>query len=188
MLYTYVDISAHVEAEMTFRALARTDFLTGIASRMYFFESAEREFARSVRHKTPLTLLALDLDHFKNINDQHGHSHGDRVLQSFVETVGTYLRSTDVFGRTGGEEFCILLPDTDLAGAHTLAKRIVKGVRQYPAMVGKQALHYTVSVGVSERGPQHANFEALMVHADQQLYRAKALGRDRVEVANAAPM
>lgn len=188
MLCSYLDISAHVQAEQSFKAMARTDFLTGIASRMYFFESSEREFARSVRHSTPMALLALDLDHFKDINDLYGHSHGDRVLQSFVETVSTYLRSTDVFGRTGGEEFCVLLPDTDLQGAQILAKRIVKGVRQYPAMVGKQAVHYTVSVGVCERTVQHPHFEALMISADQQLYRAKALGRDRVETSNTASM
>lgn len=181
MVTTYMDITTHMETELTYKAMARTDYLTGVASRMYFFESADRDFARSVRYKTPLSLLALDLDSFKNINDKFGHANGDQVLKSFVQTVRTFLRGTDVFGRTGGEEFCLLLPATDLDGAVSLASRILAAVRLDKVTLGSESVNYTVSIGISERSAHHANFEALMVAADHQLYRAKTRGRDRMK-------
>ncbi len=127
----------------------RLSDLTGAATRRHFFDIAERECSRAVRHGLTLSLLALDLDHFKRINDEFGHAGGDVVLRSFVTTVEKFLRSTDSFGRVGGEEFCVLLPQTDQAGAAVLASRILAGVRETPALLPTRALHYTASMGVS---------------------------------------
>jgi diguanylate cyclase (GGDEF)-like protein len=125
----------------------------------------------------------MDLDHFKHINDEFGHATGDVVLQSFVSTVEIFLRSTDIFGRVGGEEFCILLPQTDQAGAAALAARILEGVRRTPAILPSQALRYTASLGVSSLNGKTSTFEGLLRAADKALYRAKSLGRDRQALA-----
>ena len=183
---TTMDITARKTAELAMITLNRTDYLTGAATRRHFFETAERECARAVRHGLPLSLLAVDLDHFKRINDKFGHAVGDAVLKSFVGTVETFLRSTDVCGRIGGEEFCILLPQTDQAGAAVLASRILAGVRRAPAHLPNQALHYTASLGVSSLSEQNTTFDSLLRSADKAMYRAKSLGRDREELAIAS--
>lgn len=183
---TKMDITVRKVAELALLTLNRTDYLTGAATRRHFFDTAERECARAVRHGLPLSLLALDLDHFKRINDEFGHAVGDVVLKSFVSTVETFLRSTDVCGRIGGEEFCILLPQTDQAGAAALASRILAGVRGAPARLPTQALHYTASLGVSSLSEQNATFDSLLRSADKALYRAKSLGRNREELALAS--
>jgi len=182
---TSMDISARKETELTLTTLANTDFLTGIASRRYFFESATREFARALRYNLPLSILALDLDHFKHINDTHGHASGDLVLKSAVHTVAKFLRMTDIFGRIGGEEFCVLLPNTELEGASVLAQRILQAVRLSPVPLETGLARYSVSVGVSHLQENILSFEALLKSADQALYRAKSMGRDRAELAAA---
>lgn len=178
-----MDITARKTTELAMIALIRTDCLTGAVTRRHFLETAERECARAVRHGLPLSLLAVDLDHFKRINDEFGHAVGDAVLKSFVETVETFLRSTDVCGRIGGEEFCILLPQTDQAGAAALASRILAGVRGAPAHLPSRTLHYTASLGVSSLNAQNTTIDSLLRSADRALYRAKLLGRDREELA-----
>ena len=183
---TTMDITARKTAELAMITLNRTDCLTGAATRRHFFETAERECARAARHGLPLSLLSVDLDHFKRINDEFGHAVGDAVLKSFVETVETFLRSTDVCGRIGGEEFCILLPQTDQAGAAALARRILAGVRGAPANLPDLALHYTASLGVSSLSEQNTTFDSLLRSADKALYRAKSQGRDREELAIAS--
>ena len=180
---TTMDITARKTTELAMIALIRTDCLTGAVTRRHFLETAERECARAVRHGLPLSLLAVDLDHFKRINDEFGHAVGDAVLKSFVETVETFLRSTDVCGRIGGEEFCILLPQTDQAGAAALASRILAGVRGAPAHLPSRTLHYTASLGVSSLNAQNTTIDSLLRSADRALYRAKLLGRDREELA-----
>lgn len=182
---TSMDISARKEIEHTLTTIANTDFLTGIASRRHFFETAEREFAHSLFHGLPLAMLALDLDNFKHINDTHGHASGDRVLQSAVHTVSKFLRMSDIFGRVGGEEFCVLLPNTDLEGASALAQRILQAVRLTPVPLEPGSASYSVSIGVSQLQMGMLSFETLLKSADQALYRAKAMGRDRAELAAA---
>ncbi|MDP3650759.1 MAG: diguanylate cyclase [Rhodoferax sp.] len=180
---TSMDISARKATELTLTTIANTDFLTGIASRRHFFESAAREFARALRYTLPLSILALDLDHFKHINDTHGHASGDQVLKSAVQTVGKFLRMTDLFGRIGGEEFCMLLPNTDLEGASVLAQRILQAVRLTPVSLETGLASYSVSIGVSHLQEGILSFDALLKSADQALYRAKSMGRDRAELA-----
>lgn len=180
-----MEISARKTYEETLKALASTDFLTGAVTRRYFFELAEREFSRSVRYRSPLSVLMLDLDHFKRINDTHGHRGGDLVLIAFVGTVETFLREADVLGRLGGEEFCILLPETDIEGATALAQRVLEAVRQSAVPVNGRSVRFTVSVGLSSYAGEgfEVHFETVLDEADKALYQAKKRGRDRLELA-----
>lgn len=157
----------------------RTDSLTGIANRRAFFERAEQEFSRCQRHGTPLSLLAIDIDHFKQINDAYGHPAGDAVLQRFAARCRETLRSEDLCARTGGEEFCILLPDARAADAHATAERIRQLLREHPVSDEHPELRITASFGIAGLGAGDANFGALFSRADRALYAAKQAGRDR---------
>ena len=180
---TNQDITRRKEDDSALQLLVRTDFLTGTATRRYFFEVAEREFERAKRHNSPLSMLAIDLDHFKKINDTYGHEAGDQVLKSFAHTVKSFLRVSDVFGRTGGEEFCLLMPHTDDHGALFLAQRVIDAVLAQPLQTGSLSIAYTVSLGVCTLKPDMPDFASLMRCADNALYSAKALGRNRLAVA-----
>ncbi len=164
--------------------LANQDALTGAANRRAVLEALESELARAQRQRTPLALLMLDIDHFKRVNDQHGHLAGDQVLRHFVHVVRQRLRAQDFLGRYGGEEFLLLLPDTDLAGAQQLAQQLCQAVQAAPCDWQGQTIAVTVSVGIAGAGTsQQADGETLLQAADQALYRAKDKGRNRVEVA-----
>lgn len=179
------EISARKTYEETLKALACTDFLTGAVTRRHFFELAEREFSRAVRYRSPLSVLVLDLDHFKRINDGFGHRGGDLVLIAFVSTVEGFLREADVLGRLGGEEFAILLPEADSDGAAALAQRVLAAVRESSVPVQGRSVKFTVSVGLSSyAGDEHTlQFETILEDADKALYVAKKRGRDRLELA-----
>ena len=167
-----------LEAEL--RQLATTDAMTGLANRHYFLRQMELEMERFYRTPRNNGLLMLDLDHFKNINDSYGHAAGDQVLRDFAARIQRHLRSVDLFGRMGGEEFCILLPDTDLAGATALAERLCQAVAREPARVEEASIAYTVSIGASNFRPGDKSFAAILARADKALYQAKNAGRNRV--------
>lgn len=159
---------------------AHTDVLTGLANRRRFFEVAEAEISRSRRYETPLSLLMLDIDHFKEVNDAHGHRAGDRVLQQLARTCLEVLRTVDVVGRVGGEEFAILLPETTLEGAVEVAERLREAVgRAEVAREEGVPLRITVSIGVAPLSAG-TNLDTLMSQADAALYEAKHGGRNRV--------
>lgn len=163
--------------------LATTDSLTGAANHRQFADRAADEAARSRRKSAPLALLALDLDHFKDINDRHGHQVGDEVLRAFVAAVNQDLRPGDLVARTGGEEFKILLPDTALAEAVAIAERIRERVAALAVATGDATVTVTVSIGCAAF---EGDLESTERVADECLYRAKALGRNRVVSAEAA--
>lgn len=160
--------------------LARTDDLTGLNNRRAFFELAEQEMARCMRYERPLTLIMLDVDHFKAINDTHGHAVGDAVLIHIAEVLRESARISDIFARYGGEEFVILAPETDREAAHNLAERIRSRLEQQPTIVNGQDYPVTVSLGLAFLS-NHPNLEKLLLEADRALYRAKANGRNRIE-------
>lgn len=168
------------------RETAQRDQLTGALRRHVLEDAVEREIARSRRHRRPLALLLLDLDHFKTINDRYGHHAGDEALRRFTETAQASLRREDLLGRTGGEEFCILLPDTDQDGAVRLAERIRAAVENLAIEVDGQQLRLTVSIGVTAMA-DHDSWTALTRAADVALYCAKSDGRNRVVVAGPSP-
>lgn len=163
------------------RQLAGRDPLTGVYNRRIFIELADMALARAQRSQKPLSLLMLDLDHFKSVNDEHGHLVGDEVLKSFVRVVETCLRREDLMVRFGGEEFCVMLPDASLEGALSLAERIRALVADTPLPVQGKSIHITVSFGVDCIRPgEPGTVNMLLERADAALIRAKQTGRNRV--------
>jgi diguanylate cyclase (GGDEF)-like protein/PAS domain S-box-containing protein len=184
VVVAFVDTTVRQQARNELAREAHTDALTGLANRSHFLQEAEREVRRSRRHGQPLAVLMIDIDHFKRINDAHGHAVGDRALQAFARTCVQVMREVDLIGRVGGEEFCALLPQTDASGARAAAERIRQAVEAQPvqAAPGVQ-LPMTVSVGVALLLSDEADFHALMVRADRALYAAKDAGRNCVVMA-----
>ncbi|KNH46456.1 GGDEF domain-containing protein [Pseudomonas lini] len=171
------DISDLKRVEEELRALSVTDSLTGIHNRRYFQERLTTEMARVERGGGELSVIMLDIDHFKRINDQHGHAVGDRVLQAVCERIGGRLRRTDVFCRLGGEEFMVLCPDIDGEQAHVLAVELWQGLRSAPI---DEVGIVTASFGIASwKAGEGA--DALLLRADSGVYAAKQAGRDRVE-------
>ena len=161
---------------------ALVDQLTGVANRRHFFQAAEEEFARFSRYNRPFSLLMLDLDHFKDVNDKFGHPVGDKVLKELSRTILLHKRDSDLFGRLGGEEFALLLPETNLAGATEIAVRLRRSCHSL-AVPGHMAIRVTVSIGVTQARSEDTSFDDVLSRVDETLYRAKNNGRDRVEVA-----
>ena len=170
-----------------------TDTLTGWHNRAYLDMRLGEELARSQREQTPIVCLMLDLDHFKRVNDDHGHAAGDAVLREVADRIRAEVRGSDVSARYGGEEFIVLLPDTDLEAGRPLAERIRAAVSAEPFGVGllDAPLDVTVSIGLAEyrptgnlEDPQSAAMR-LMADADNALYEAKAAGRNAIVLAAA---
>lgn len=162
-------------------AMATVDSLTGLFLRDYFFRRLEEEYSRSARYGGSFSVLMLDLDAFKSINDRHGHLAGDRYLRALGQTIRTRLRAADLACRYGGDEFCLLLPETDLAGARPIAERLRAAIGALVADIGGGTVRSTVSIGLAAY-PDHdtGDLKALLLRADQALYQAKRSGRDRV--------
>jgi diguanylate cyclase (GGDEF)-like protein len=173
------EVESRKALEIELRVLATTDPLTGVYNRRRFQELGQYEMAREARSPRGLSVLALDLDHFKKVNDEHGHGAGDETLVRFVQACSTCLRAMDTIGRTGGEEFAVLLPETPLAEACAVAERMRAAVAECAMMGSQGPFQITVSVGVAQMGPDEP-FDALLARADLQLYAAKHGGRNRV--------
>jgi diguanylate cyclase (GGDEF)-like protein len=175
------DITDHKELQRKLEQEAHTDALTGCANRRYFLELAEHEVARARRYSKQISVLMLDLDHFKDINDRHGHPVGDLVLQRLVQIGRATLRAEDTLGRLGGEEFAILLPETGSQKALEVAERLCRAVAATEVPVpGKPALRFTASIGVATLAPDDFSIGAVLGRADLALYEAKSAGRNRV--------
>ncbi|WP_312443556.1 sensor domain-containing diguanylate cyclase [Stutzerimonas kunmingensis] len=162
--------------------LANTDVLTGVSSRRSFLAGLEAELARARRHDESLSLLMLDIDHFKRVNDVHGHPIGDAVLKQFTATCASMLRAHDLFGRLGGEEFAIALPHTDLDGARSVAEKIRMAIEQAPLTTAAGNIEITVSIGVAQTQAGQHGIDQLIAWADKALYDAKHGGRNQVRV------
>ncbi len=178
------DITERKQLELRLEKEARTDALTGCANRRHFMELAAHELARMRRYGGELSLLMLDLDHFKAINDRHGHAVGDQALQTLVQVCQAALREEDVVGRLGGEEFAVLLPETGRDRAMEVGERLRAAIAAAPVpLEGKPPLRFTTSVGVARLEPTDLAVEVVLSRADQALYRAKETGRNRVVAA-----
>jgi len=165
--------------------MAIFDGLTNIHNKRFFMEFLEREHQRAVRHNRPLSLLMLDVDHFKQANDTHGHINGDRLLRQVASRMRGFVRRDECFARYGGEEFGMILPETGLDGAAALAEKVRRVIGDTPMeLQDGTALTITISIGAAELVPTDTVF-ALIGRADEALYAAKTNGRDRVELASA---
>jgi diguanylate cyclase (GGDEF)-like protein len=160
-----------------------TDPLTGVANRREFFQTGERLLTRTRFARQPVALLMFDLDQFKSINDRYGHHAGDEVLNAFCKVATSHIRPTDLFGRIGGEEFAALLSDTSRQDALSLAERVRAAFGATRHSASESAFSSTCSVGVAVAEDGYSDLKALLDAADQALYRAKALGRNRVELS-----
>lgn len=167
-----------IAANERLASLALHDGLTGLSNRFHFFEVANTEIGRAIRYKRPLSLLMIDVDFFKRINDQYGHAAGDDVLRSLADIMSGMLRQNDVAARVGGEEFSVLLPETNLNDATAFAQRM----RFTVAEKTLEGHSVTVSIGVAQLQADQSSVSEVLMRADAAMYRAKALGRNRVEV------
>jgi diguanylate cyclase (GGDEF)-like protein len=160
--------------------LMTVDALTQVFNRRYFNEALQREFNRSRRYGRALSLILFDIDHFKRVNDTHGHLAGDNLLRQIAAAVKPRLRREDVFARTGGEEFGVLLPEVGLEGARTTADKVRRIVEATPLKHEREVITCTVSLGVAATAADETSGEELYKRADLRLYEAKQAGRNRI--------
>ncbi len=164
------------------RRQATTDALTGIPNRRAFTDRAELEFKRSRRNGSPMSIVLIDIDHFKKVNDTHGHLGGDALLKAMSSKLASGMRCTDLFCRWGGEEFCALLPDTTSAGAQIMLDRLRAQIATLSFDHQGHPLAATISVGIAQISNEDNSIDHLIARADKALYAAKSFGRNRVEV------
>jgi len=169
----------NVELYREMERCAKTDALTGLANRRAVEEALERESDRSRRYGAPLSILLTDVDELKRVNDDHGHEAGDVVLRNLASLLSETVRSVDVPGRWGGDEFLVVLPDTNLAQAEQLAKRLLERVHKDPARIGRTVLASGLSIGLAEYDKKESVTD-LLRRTDQAMYEAKRQGRDRI--------
>lgn len=168
--------------------LSRHDGLTGVNNRAYLTELGEHLFALAKRHGRPLAIALLDIDHFKNVNDNYGHDIGDKVICTLSNTCIAQLRQIDHFGRIGGEEFACILPETDAASALLCMERLRLGVAALSVETPTGVVQFTISIGIALLDDTHANWLALLKDADTAMYQAKNSGRNRCLLFSTASM
>jgi diguanylate cyclase (GGDEF)-like protein len=179
-------VQALNEAKLLAETLSRTDELTGIRNRRALLDDARMLFNLARRYGTGLMLAVLDMDHFKRVNDTHGHASGDKVLIRMTETIQHNIREVDVFGRYGGEEFLLVLPGMDAEHGVQTLERLRKLVSELRFGSSQGEFGVSCSLGVALQHSDHTRVEDLVADADKALYRAKQNGRNRVELANAS--
>ena len=176
------------ERTRSLEQLSNTDSLTQVANRRALFERGHMEFSRVLRNQKQLTLVLLDCDFFKNINDEYGHLFGDKLLQHLCHICSETIREIDFLARYGGEEFIIILPECDEQGGVDLANRIQQSLAKQCLAIDDKEICLTLSIGVTMMTDKHQSFEQLVNDADQAMYMAKKNGRNRIEVTHSAPL
>ena len=182
MVGTHTNISKRKRLEEELMRQAHIDYLTGLNNRGHFMELAEHELSRSIRYEIPLSILMIDIDFFKRVNDSHGHKAGDLVLKKLAEICRLTLREIDILGRIGGEEFAIFLPETNKEKALEVAERLRTNIADTKVLPsgGRMPLSFTISVGLTVLNSKEDTLDALLSRADNLLYEAKNSGRNRV--------
>ncbi len=166
--------------------LSKTDALTGLWNRRYLEEMLEIEFKRARRYGHDVSIAVVDLDHFKQINDNYGHMAGDEVLRQVSNHIRSCIRETDFVGRYGGEEIVVILPETDIKTARVIAEKIRETIESHPVRFEEYTIKVTSSIGISNLRPEHKDYHEVFSEADEALYLAKEEGRNRVIVSDKA--
>jgi diguanylate cyclase (GGDEF)-like protein/PAS domain S-box-containing protein len=180
----FSDITEQKLLQQKLQDQAQVDYLTGLCNRRHFMHQAEMELARAIRYGKNLALFMMDVDHFKSINDSHGHQMGDLVLKKLAEICTGELREVDIIGRVGGEEFAVLLPETGEAEGAAVAERIRIAIENGKVSMDKGLpIRFNVSIGVTFLVSEEDNLDVLFARADRALYEAKAAGRNRTQVS-----
>ena len=174
------EIQRRKALESKYRHLANHDALSGLFNRRYFFAQGEAEFRRCRRYSSPLSLLLLDFDQFKSINDRLGHEAGDRVIEVFGQLFVKIMREHDLPARMGGEEFIALLPETPIEGAYVVAERLREALQTQPITLANDIIYVTASIGIAETRHDEDTLQSLINRADGAMYVAKSTGRNRV--------
>ncbi len=186
IIYDVTDIAVNRKqlqaANQQLEILSRTDRLTQLWNRGHWEECLKREFALYKRYKTPVSLVMFDIDHFKKVNDTYGHQAGDEVIQNTAKNLQQSLRTTDIAGRYGGEEFAVILPNTDNQQARLYADRLREVIAQQCVVNNQQEIRWTISLGVCECNIAVSDYKRWIESADQALYQSKLNGRNRVSV------
>ncbi len=182
----YLGRLRQVRMSQRLRRQATTDALTGLANRRSFLDRSRRALARARRSGGPVSVVAIDVDNFKRINDSHGHAVGDAVLRELAKRLVEAVREGDLVARTGGEELGVLLPDTSEVMALHVAEKLRRVIAEAPVFAGSFDVPVTVSLGIGTLGSSCTELDALLAEADRALYRAKRTGRNRV-ISNARP-
>jgi diguanylate cyclase (GGDEF)-like protein len=178
---TLINISERKKLESELTRQAHIDYLTGLLSRRRFMEQGEVELARAIRYDKPLSILMLDIDFFKKVNDTYGHQVGDAVLQALSKACQNTLRQVDIAGRLGGEEFGVILPETTDKEAHDVAERLREVIANTEVTIPVGLpIHLNVSIGVTTMKNKNTNIDVLLNQADKALYEAKQTGRNKV--------
>ena len=173
-MFTYCDVTDLIRNAEQLEKLATIDAMTNLFNRRHFLALAEAEWGRCRRHHRPLSMLMIDIDHFKTVNDRYGHAVGDEAIVSIASACRESTRGEDLAGRLGGEEFAVLLPETDQAQAMTLAERIRERVANHSLTAHKARFSVTISIGVAAAAASMSGLGALLGAADQALYQAKS--------------
>ena len=176
------EIQERKRLEIELIRMATTDPLTGIHNRKKFMDSANHEFLRFQRYNHQFALLMIDVDHFKMINDTYGHQIGDKVLQAMTQNSRRMLRKTDIFGRVGGEEFAVVLPETDFENAISIAERLRTIHEKTKMEINGSVINVTISIGCALSNERDTSLDMMINRADQALYKAKGSGRNRVHM------
>jgi len=181
-VHTLTDVGHDRRLRAKLHRMATTDPLTGVSNRRHFLHRCQHEIDRARRYNSDLALLVLDLDHFKSVNDRHGHAVGDAVLKSITAAGNASIRTVDLLGRMGGEEFGILLPETGIETAAFVAERLLHTIAARPTVVNaERSVFVTASIGLTVARPEDENPYPLLARADDALYRAKSNGRNRFD-------
>jgi len=180
IVFVHLYETRRAAAHQQLQRMARTDALTGVASRGSFQQSLEQSLREAERSQSKLVLVLLDVDHFKAVNDQYGHDAGDQALRHICNSLSKRLRATDTLGRLGGEEFGLLLRNTDRAGAEPLVEGLRLQINSHPLSYGEQRIPLSVTLGLAEWPVDGRSLEQLYRSADRRLYRGKEQGRDQL--------
>ena len=182
VIWMAINITRRKNLEKRLRDLAEKDPLTGAFNRRHFMQVLEKSCSIAKRYKNPLSILVLDIDNFKSINDTFGHKAGDTVLKALVDYCQEAFRGSDLFARLGGEEFIVMLPNTPTLGAAIIAERIRDGIHNIPVTLANKKVNFTISIGISQIDESDESYNDVISRADAALYQAKDKGKNRVEI------